>query len=254
MKQYLLLYLLLLTAIVSVAQVPASGDVRIRRHESNVLAGFNLGAAAPIPFPNTIRKIDGWWPRVSPAVGFEYIYLLPKKWGIGASVKLDYKAMGTRAEVIYFPTIISVKDGDQTNDFTGTFSGKNETRMSNAYITVPVYGVYQFNHRWKVRLGMYVSWLFSSEFEGNVSDGYIRNGGPTGEKVNIDVATFDFGDEINSFDTGLYGSGDLLIARKLSASVHMNWGLRPLFPSSFQGMDFPLHNIFGTLGVTYHLQ
>lgn len=254
MKQYSFLIISLLTVGAAIAQAPDAGNLPTRRHESNILAGFNLGAAVPVPFPNTIRKIDGWWPRISPAIGFEYIYLLPKKWGIGAAVKLDYKAMGTRAAAIYFPTIISVKDGDQTNDFTGTFSGKNETRMSNAYITFPVYGVYQFNDLWKARLGMYLSWLFSSDFEGNVSDGYIRNGGPTGEKVNIDLATFDFGDEVNSFDLGAYAAGDLRIARRLSASVQLSWGLRPLFPSSFQGMDFPLYNIFGTLGVTYHLQ
>lgn len=253
MNRVILFYGLLLSVLQLHSQQPADSAGRLRHQESNILGGLNIGAAAPISFPNTIRQIDGWWPRFSPSVGYEYIYYLPKKWSIGAAFKLDFKGMGTKSQVIYFPTIIAVKDGDQTNEFTGTFSGKNKTIVSNAYITVPVYAVYRFNHRWRAKLGMYAAWLFSSDFEGDVSDGYIRNGGPTGEKVNIDYATFDFDEEVNSFDFGMYGAGEYRLSRKLSASVQLSWGLRPLFPSSFKGMDFPLYNIFATLGVTYHL-
>ncbi|WP_162915867.1 outer membrane beta-barrel protein [Paraflavitalea soli] len=253
MKRIGLFYLLMIFAVIAHGQLQRDSIQHMRKGESNILGGLNIGAAAPTSFPNTIRKINGYWPRVSPSLGFEYIYYLPEKWGIGAAFKLDFKGMGTRSEVIYFHTIIAVKDGDQTNEFTGTFSGKNETRVSNAYISVPIYAVYRFNNQWRAKLGFYMAWLFSSDFEGNVSDGYIRNGGPTGEKVNIDFATFDFGEDVNSFDIGLYGAGEYRISHKLSLSAQLSWGLRPIFPSTFKGMDFPLYNIFATLGVTYHL-
>jgi hypothetical protein len=253
MKSNILLCLFVLAAYYAKAQHPTDENARPRKGESNILGGLNIGGTAPVSFPNTIRKINAFWPRFSPSVGYEYIHYLPKKWAIGAAFKLDFKGMGTRSTVIYFPTIISVKDGDQTNEFTGTFSGHNETRVSNAYVTIPVYAVYRFNQKWEAKLGLYLAWLFSSDFEGNVSDGYIRNGGPTGEKVNIDVATFDFGQEVNSFDIGIYGAGGYRLSKRLSATAQLSWGLRPIFPAAFKGMDFPLYNIYATLGVSYHL-
>ncbi|WP_315820941.1 outer membrane beta-barrel protein [Paraflavitalea speifideaquila] len=155
MKRNTLLCLFIVAAFCATAQPTTDENTYARKGESNILGGFNIGGTAPISFPNTIRKINAFWPRFSPSVGYEYIHYLPKKWAIGAAFKLDFKGMGTRSTVIYFPTIISVKDGDQTNEFTGTFSGHNETRVNNAYITIPVYAVYRFK-----KMGSQVRFVF----------------------------------------------------------------------------------------------
>lgn len=218
--------------------------------EHRILAGFNFGGTAPVGLPNTIRKINSYRPEFSPSLGYELSYRATVKWGASIAVKLDYKGMATKDEVQYFPTIITTSDGGR---FEGDFTGKNQTTVRNAYVSFPISTVYTPGNRWRFNLGGYVAWLFSSNFYGTVSDGYIRNGGSLGEKVNITSATFDFGTEVRSFDAGLQGGAAYRVGKKLSINGNLNWGLRPVFPEDFKGMDFPLYNIYLTLGVTYKI-
>ncbi|MGX5816579.1 outer membrane beta-barrel protein [Chitinophaga lutea] len=217
--------------------------------EHRIVAGFNIGGTAPVGFPATIRKVRSYAPQVSPALGYELSYRATPQWGAAIGVKLDYKGMQVEDEVMYFPTIITAKDGE----FEGTFSGRNKTIVRNAYVTFPISAVYTPNHHWRFVLGGYAAWLFSADFHGFVSDGYIRKGGPTGEKVIIDHATFDFSTELRRFDCGLQGGAERRVGKKLSVMANLAWGLRPVFPSDFKGMDFPMYNIYAVLGVSYKI-
>lgn len=236
------------------AQDNGNGQTNINRFkpvlEHRILAGFNFGGTAPVGLPNTIRKIESYRPEFSPSLGYELSYRVTEKWGAAIAVKLDYKGMATKDEVQYFPTIITTSDGGR---FEGDFTGKNQTTVRNAYVSFPISAVYTPGNRWRFNLGGYVAWLFSSNFHGTVSDGYIRKGGSLGEKVNITSATFDFGTEVRSFDAGLQGGAAYQVGKKLSINGNLNWGLRPIFPDDFKGMDFPLYNIYLTLGVTYKI-
>ncbi|WP_212004357.1 outer membrane beta-barrel protein [Chitinophaga sp. HK235] len=218
--------------------------------EHRILAGFNFGATAPVGLPNTIRRINSFWPEFSPSLGYELSYRITSKWGASLAVKLDYKGMGTKDEVQYFPTIITTEDG---GSFSGNFSGKNKTIVRNAYVAFPLNATFTPNAKWRFSLGGYAAWLFSSNFYGTVSDGYIRNGGPTGEKVIIDKATFDFGIDVRKFDIGLQGGAMRKVGRKLEVMGNLSWGLKPIFPDDFKGLDFPLYNIYLTLGVAYKI-
>lgn len=218
--------------------------------EHRIMAGFNFGATAPVGLPNTIRKINSYWPEFSPSLGYELGYRITPKWGAAVGVKLDYKGMGTKDQVLYFPTIITTEDG---GTFAGDFSGKNQTTVRNAYVVFPLSATFTPNNKWRFNLGGYAAWLFSSNFYGTVSDGYIRNGGPTGGKVAIDHATFDFGTDVRKFDIGLQGGALCKVGNKLEVMGNLNWGLRPVFDSEFKGLDFPLYNIYLTLGVAYKI-
>lgn len=218
--------------------------------EHRILAGFNFGATAPSNLPNTIRKINSYWPEFSPSLGYELSYRATRKWGASVAVKLDYKGMGVKDEVMYFPTIINFSDGSV---FEGVFTGKNKTIVRNAYVSFPISAVFTANDNWRFSLGGYAAWLFSSNFYGTVNDGYIRKGGSTGEKVLVDEATFDFGKDMRTFDVGLQGGATRRVGKKLSVMGNFSWGLRPIFPDSFKGMDFPMYNIYLTLGVAYKI-
>lgn len=233
------------------AQVEENKDGGFKPHlEHRILAGFNFGATAPMGFPNTIRKIKGFWPEFSPSLGYELGYQVSQQWGAAIGVKLDYKGMGLKDEVQYFPTIITTDDGSR---FQGDFSGTNKTTARNAYVSLPVSAIFTPNERWRFNLGGYVAWLFSSNFYGTVSDGYIRKGGPLGEKVIITEASFDFGNTVRKFDIGLQGGAAYKVGKHLSIDGNLNWGLRPIFPSDFKGMNFPLYNVFLTLGISYKI-
>jgi hypothetical protein len=242
---------LVTACMLSFTQLFAQEENSFKSHlEHRIIAGFNFGAAAPVGFPNTIRKIDAYWPQFCPVLGYELGYQVSEKWGAAIGVKMDYKGMGTKDEVMYFHTIITTDDGGR---FEGDFTGKNKTIVKNAYVTFPISATFTPNTRWRINLGGYLSWLFSSNFYGTVSDGYIRKGNSLGEKVIINEASFDFGGNVRGFDVGIQGGGAYRVGKRLSVDANMNWGLRPLFPDDFRGLDFPLYNIFMTLGVNYKI-
>ncbi|ATL48392.1 hypothetical protein COR50_15150 [Chitinophaga caeni] len=221
--------------------------------EHHIIAGLNIGGTSPIPLPNTIRKIYSWKPTFAPSLGYELGYRFHEKMAVAIGVGLDYKGMDVKDSVLYFPTVINVTEGGQTGTFEGTFTGRNKTEIRNAYVNIPVSFVFIPDENWRVKAGVYMAWLFSSQFSGNVSNGYIRNGGPTGEKIIVDKAEFDFGDEVRSFDFGVRVAGERRLGKKLNLQAQLNWGLRPVFPSSFKGMDFPMYNIYFQLGVSYKM-
>ncbi|NIG56173.1 outer membrane beta-barrel protein [Chitinophaga sp. Cy-1792] len=243
-----------LMLLLAFGQVQAQDSTNFRPHfEHRIDAGFNFGATTPVGIPATIRSIDAFWPEFCPALGYELSYMLHPKWGVSLGVKLDYKGMGTKDHVQYFPTIITVQDGSSTGTFEGIFTGQNKTTIKNTYFTVPFGAVFHPNINWRFTLGGYVAWKFSSNFYGDVSNGYIRNGGPTGEKILVDHATFDFSNEVRNFDAGLNGSVERRVGKRLSVMGDLSWGLRPIFSSDFKGLDFPLYNIYLMLGVSYRI-
>ncbi|MCX8530762.1 hypothetical protein [Chryseobacterium luquanense] len=71
-----------------------------------------------------------------------------------------------------------------------------DTEAKNLYLGVPVFVQFTSGKKWHYRLGSYFAFLLKPEFQGIVSDGYIRNRGSKGEKVIISSATFDFSDKI----------------------------------------------------------
>lgn len=215
--------------------------------------GYNIGAAAPLGLPNTIRKIKSYSPLFTPSFGYEATYDLSSKWFVGAGLRLDFKGMKVTDSVQYFRTEITVGNGGSDDGvFEGDFTGTNATEANNTYLTMPIYGGYRAG-AWNVKLGMYFAVLLSSKFEGNVSDGYIRKGGSLGEKVLIDHATFDFGDKMRSYDIGLHAGVERELTERWQVNLTGQMGFVPLFPSSFKGVGYDLHNMFVTAGVSYRI-
>lgn len=230
--------------------------------EHKLVAGFNLGATAPIPLPQEVRAVKGWWPQFTPQLGYNIIYNHNEKWGIGSGITFDFKGMGARDKVKYmYTSVILEVDGDRPME--GYFSGKNETRIRASYLTIPLYVNYKPHADWSFRLGGYAAYRFSSDFKGEVWDGYLRRvdnkGDPfdeTSEKINIvnkGDATFSFGGEMRDFDFGLLAGAERRINDKFGVTGNLNWGLTSIFPSNFKSISFNMYNIYVTLGLTYNL-
>ena len=218
-----------------------------------VTLGYNIGASAPFSLPNNIREIQSYKPIFTPSIGYEATYDLSSKWMVGAALRFDIKGMKVTDSVQYFHTIITVDDGSgEKGSFEGDFTGTNATLTKNMYLTLPIFAGYKAGE-WDFKLGVYFAHLLSGRFEGTVSDGYIRKGDSLGEKVLIDRADFDFADELKTWDWG----GHLGIARNFGprwqANLTAQVGARPIFPSSFRGVGYDLHNIYVTLGAGYSL-
>ncbi|NDV79381.1 porin family protein [Dysgonomonas sp. 511] len=221
--------------------------------EHRIVAGFNVGATAPVPLPREIRSVESYWPQFTPQLGYNVVYRFPSNWGIGTGILLDYKGMGVKAKVKSLHTIVDVISGDKIEKIDGYFTGKNKTEIKSAYVTIPLFASYKINEKWDVKAGAYVSYKYSSEFTGNVTDGYIREGSPIGERADIDLAEFNFGEDMRSFDFGVHLGGEYSINRRFGAFVNLSWGFVPIFPSSFKGLGYDMYNIYGTFGINYRI-
>ncbi|SHF97777.1 porin family protein [Dysgonomonas macrotermitis] len=229
-------------------------DFRKENLEHKIVAGFNFGATTPTSIPREIRKIEGWWPQFTPQLGYNIIYNTSDKWAVGSGILLDYKGMGVRDRVKYLYTEVKLeKDG---NYLTGYFTGKNETTVKMAYVTIPLYARFKINDTWNVRGGGYMSYAYSTSFKGKVWDGYMRAPDPTGSEIVIENkgdATFDFGDDVKTFDFGILAGGEMKINQRFNVFGTFNWGLTPIFHNSFKAVPFKMHNIYVTLGISYNL-
>jgi hypothetical protein len=223
--------------------------------ELKMYAGYNLGGTSPIPLPAEIRKINSWSPGLAGTLGFQATRRLTPEWGITTGLAIDIKGMSIEADVKYMNTSIVIGEGEHTGVFAGMFTGKNKTTVRNGYLLIPLLGTYfpQVHTDWRFRLGGYFAWQRDANVEGKAYDGYIRNGGPAGDRINVDMSTFDFSGNVHSCDAGLMASTDWSFTRRLALTGQLTWGLVPLFPSDFNGIPYKMYNIYFMGGIAYTL-
>ncbi|MDR0348845.1 MAG: PorT family protein [Tannerella sp.] len=219
--------------------------------EFKINGGFNTGGTLPIPLSVEIRKIESYRPSpFAPHVALEVIRWFNKKWGVSTQITLDYKGFKVKDRVKNLHTEIEMAD----EKYIGNFTGKNETRINNSYITVPVMANYRFSDKWTAQLGLYIGYLYNSGFKGTASDGYIRRGSPIGEKTIVDNAAFDFSENMNKFDFGLQIAGEWEFHHNFGLRGQITWGTKPIFPADFTAVSFDMYNIYGMLGLSYRLK
>lgn len=254
LKKYAALFVAFFVAQLAIAQnqnTPENDFPPVaKKIKYKIVVGYNIGGTAPIGLPNNIRKIKSYSPLFSPSLGYEGTYQFNKKWAVNVGLKIDLKGMSASDSVAYYHTLI--QQGNNAA-FEGSFSGNNYTKIQNTYLTLPILAQYSLNNYWHIKLGCYLAYLLSPKFEGTVSNGYIRKGGPLGEKVTITATNFDFSNKLRHFDFGLDVGAAHDISHRWTVAARIQWGLVPVFPSSFTGIGFNMYNIYGNLGIGYKL-
>lgn len=149
--------------------------------EYEIKAGISIGGTSPLPLPVEIRSIDAYNPTLAFMIEGNTIKWIgqKKKWGIITGLRLETKNMITKATVKNYRMEITGNDG---NRLRGNWTGGVQTKVRNAYITVPMIGAYKINPRCRIKAGVYVSYLMDEEFSGYVYEGYLREDNPTGKK------------------------------------------------------------------------
>ena len=220
--------------------------------------GYHFGATTPIPIPREVRKVSGYWPQFTPQLGYNISYQVGERWALQSGITLDYKGMGVRDKVKYMYTDVLM---DKDN-ITGYFTGKNETTVKASYVTIPLRVAYNLTPRWEIRGGGYFSYRSSSEFSGSVWDGYIRQTTDKDQDIvnsnkiyiqNKDEAVFDFGKEMRDYDLGVTVGFEYEFIGRFGIYGDFTYGLTPIFPSSFTGIDMKMRNIYFVLGASYRL-
>lgn len=213
-------------------------------------AGLNIGGTAPLPLPREIRSIDGYNPRLNIALeGAAHKKVGTSPWGIMVGLRFETKGMKTDATVKNYH--MEAVNADGSGVVNGAWTGHVRTEVDNTYITFPILATYAFNDRWQVQAGPYLSCRLEGVFTGEAYDGYIRDIDPTGEKAEVDRATYDFSSRLRRFQWGLQVGGEFRAYRHLSVSANLQWGMNGIFPADFESVTFDLYPIYATIGFNY---
>ena len=214
-----------------------------------VRAGYNVGATTPIGVPATIRSIDSF--KLTPSVmgGIDF-QVTPGRWGILAGVHYENKAMDT--EVTTKGYHMEMVKGDSRME--GLFTGHIKQEVTQWMVTIPVMLTCRLGNRVTWKVGPYLSILTDNDFSGIASDGYLRQGDPTGPRINMgdkegEWATYDFSDKMEDRQYGVAMGFDWRVTRHVGIMTDVNWGLSGVFDSDFKTIEQTLYPIYATVGL-----
>lgn len=216
-----------------------------------VRAGYSIGGTAPLDMPAAIRSIDSYRLTPSIMIGADAAYAFNDKWGIQTGLHFENKGMD--ADITTKGYRMEMVQGDSRIE--GLFTGHVHQEVTSWMLTLPVQATLNLGTV-TLKAGPYASLIVNGSFSGIASDGYLRQGDPTGPKIIIgskegEWATYDFSDEMRPFQLGMNMGADFAIAKGFGIFADLNWGLTGLLKSSFKTVDRPLYPIYGTIGLYY---
>lgn len=218
----------------------------------DIRAGLNIGGIAPLPLPVEIREISGFNPLLLPAVEFgATTFFNDTRWGFRAAVRIEQKGMRTSARVKNYSMLM---EGDDGNSLSGRWTGYVDTHARNTVLTIPFTASLRASDKFDIHFGPFISILLDGQFDGQVYDGYLREGSPVGEKIvfeNGATASYDFADKYKRINYGLSLSADCHMTENWLLSLGLDWGLNHVFKDSFRAITFHMYPIFGHLSVGY---
>ena len=219
----------------------------------NAKLGYSLGGTTPFPIPAEIREIKGFKPLCNLSVQALYRIGMSERWAIQPGLRVERKGMTSDANVKNYG--MTIDDGEG-----GTVSGRwtGDVRMTSDMLqmTLPFSAVFCCSSRWDLHAGLYMGFLLRHKFYGEVSNGYLREGDPTGAKIEIDdqPQTFDFSEEMRNLQWGATLGGEYHICPKIGIFADLNWGFNDIFVKDFTTITFGLYPVYATLGVSYSLK
>lgn len=216
--------------------------------EYEVKAGFSIGGTSPIPLPAEIRAIEGYRPTIAIAIEGNATKWLNNIWGLEVGLRLENKNMKTDARVKNYNLEMIAKDGGHMK---GAWTGYVKTDVHNSYLSIPVLASYKINNRWQVKGGLFASYLVDGDFSGSAYDGYLRDQDPTGEKIYVTEATYDFSDDLRRFSWGLQLGGEWKAFKHLNVYADLTCGVNDIFKKDFDTITFAMYPIYLNLGFGY---
>ncbi len=251
MRYTLILINLLFTAYFSNAQTSQSNNyLQSNKLDVELRAGVVIGGISPIPLPVEIREILKYSPEFNGMFEAQISKWFSDKIGFSSGIRLENKGMETSARVKSYQTKI-VNQGDQIK---GYWTGKVTTISKISYLTIPLLINMQVYKRWRIQAGGYFSYNMTGKFLGQVSNGYLRENTPIGQKIefkNEQYATYDFSDELRKIAYGFQLSGQWKAINNLHILMQFTWGLNDIFKSDFETISFGMYPIYISLGASY---
>lgn len=230
---------------------PALERSAAKGFEYGIRAGFNVGGMAPVPLPEEIRSIKSFNPQLNLSIEGSVTKWLSPRWGVQTGLRLETKGMKTRARVKNYGMVISY-NGEPP--ISGRWTGMVMTEARNTYLTVPLLATYRLSPRWKLSGGLFLSYMTDGEFSGEVYEGYLRDGDPTGAKLEFEgdqTATYDFSDNLRDVQWGAQLGAEWQALKHFTVNADLSWGFNDIFRSSFETITFSMYPIYLNIGFGY---
>ena len=211
-------------------------------------AGYSIGGTTPLGIPATIRSVDAFRPTASLMAGADVKLALKNNWGLMTGLHFENKGMDT--EVTTKGYRMELVKGDSRIE--GLFTGHVKQEVTEWMLTLPVLATYSLGEKVTLKAGPYVSVLLDKDFSGIASDGYLRQGDPTGPRINMgdkegEWATYDFSDEMRNVQMGIAVGADWNVTHHFGLAADLTWGLTGVFNSDFKTVEQTLYPIYFTL-------
>lgn len=220
--------------------------------EFEVKTGVNIGGATPLPIPKEIRSIESYSPKFNGSIEGTATKWFGREaqWGVSGGLRVEEKGMITGATVKNYGMEI-IYEGSRV---AGFWTGYVKTKYNSTLLTLPAMANYRINKAWKVRAGFFASLRLDGEFTGHVSDGYLRDTYPTGEKLTFTdgkSATYDFSPNLNHFHWGTQIGGTWHAYRHFTVNADLTWAFTDIFEKDFKTITFNLYPVYLNLGFGY---
>ncbi len=246
--------LLIISLLVSWSSYAQTGKIQafLDKHQLDfeLRAGVIIGGMSPVPIPVEIRKIQKYSPDFNGMFEVQITQWLSDKYGISSGIRFENKGMETAARVKGYHTEI-VYQGDKISGYwTGTVSSVSKI----SYLTIPILLNLRLNERFRVQLGGYFSYNMTGKFFGKVSDGYLREHTPVGQKIAFkdeQYASYDFSEELTSTAYGMQLSGQWQLTNNLLALLQFSAGMSDIFKRDFKAVSFGMYPFYISLGASY---
>lgn len=217
--------------------------------------GYNLGGTAPIGMPAEIRSLDKFTIKGNMILGLDTYKPLSGKWGLMVGLHYENKGMETDARVKNYH--MEMRYGNQIIE--GRFTGNVVTKVDELMLTLPVQATYNATHNLRLKAGPYFSYVMSNDFSGYAYDGYLREGDPTGQKVELghdegERGDYDFSDKLRRWQFGLDVGADWYFTKRFGLYADLKWGLSGIFQNDFKTIEQTLYPLYGSIGLVYRLK
>lgn len=218
--------------------------------EYTVAAGVNLGGTAPMGFPAEVRSVDSYTPLFNPMIGAYITKMFTPKWGVSTGLRFEQKGMIAQASVKNYQINVDIKQGDQTGKKKGYYTGTVENKTHNSYLVLPVNAVYRPSSKWDVNAGVYFAYAVDRSFTGHAMNGTIRET-PLHDKVGVQMADYDYSNDVNKFDFGIEVGGGYKVYKDLAVNASLHWGLLSTLNEDTKQINLTTYNIYLNVGVSY---
>lgn len=245
---YILAVLFVVMGTMANAQETTDKESFSERMTYRFSVGTKIGGAAPMPIPREIRSVKGYSPYYPFFIGGKANYAIDQKWGVSMGLTFEGKGMNAKADVKGYRTTFNANT-DPTQNVKGYYTGRISTNVQNLYLSIPIQVTFKLNDSWSFQAGPYVAFAVKKKFYGEATNGYLRNLEPTGNRVDITEAQYDFSESVRTLDVGMGLGSNYDFGKRYFALAQFDYGFNNIMKTGFETISFGLHNIFLNVGV-----